>query len=278
MVIDARSIPLTTITWSRAVRIINSAYPPIDLFEDIADPADWSLLIAAEQKTNPRLMENIGNIDLVPPERRVGGSGSSYLMAPFTHVSTDRPSRFSSGEYGVLYVGRTFEVALFETMHHHAEFMKSTDQPPGWASQFREITLDVDAELHDIRSFTADSCVFHTSDYSISQSLGQELRSSGSNGIAYPSVRQPGEECAALFYPDCGSDPKQGRHLDYHWNGEKVDLYRDAGNKEVFRVVWQRHDPPRSAAEFLVAVLNLPEVRGLLSAEHFSVDGTLIQA
>ena len=32
------------------------------------------------------------------------------------------------------------------------------------------------------------------------------------------------------------------------------------------------------AAEFLVAVLNLPEVRGLLSAEHFSVDGTLTQA
>ncbi|WP_158805700.1 IS5 family transposase [Acidisoma sp. L85] len=32
------------------------------------------------------------------------------------------------------------------------------------------------------------------------------------------------------------------------------------------------------AAEFLDAVLNLPEVRGLLSAEHFSVDGTLIQA
>jgi transposase len=32
------------------------------------------------------------------------------------------------------------------------------------------------------------------------------------------------------------------------------------------------------AAEFLDAFLNLPEVRGLLSAEHFSVDGTLIQA
>jgi transposase len=32
------------------------------------------------------------------------------------------------------------------------------------------------------------------------------------------------------------------------------------------------------AAEFMAAVLNLPEVRDLLSAEHFSVDGTLIQA
>lgn len=32
------------------------------------------------------------------------------------------------------------------------------------------------------------------------------------------------------------------------------------------------------AAKFFVAVLNLPQVRGLLSNEHFSVDGTLIEA
>src|SRR5215217_1635987 len=30
------------------------------------------------------------------------------------------------------------------------------------------------------------------------------------------------------------------------------------------------------AARFFVAVLNLPQVRGLLSSDHFSVDGTLI--
>src|ERR1700759_2652427 len=32
------------------------------------------------------------------------------------------------------------------------------------------------------------------------------------------------------------------------------------------------------AAEFMAAVLNLPEVKRLLSSEHFSVDGTLVQA
>jgi len=54
-----------------------SSFPPIDLFEDIADPADWPLLISAEQKTNPRIMVTIGNLDLVPVERRVGGNGAS---------------------------------------------------------------------------------------------------------------------------------------------------------------------------------------------------------
>jgi len=50
-------------------------------------------------------------------------------------------------------------------------------------------------------------------------------------------VRHPGGECVGLFYPDLAAQPVQGRHLDYHWDGARVDLYRDAGSKEVFRVV-----------------------------------------
>lgn len=127
-------LPVTPVRWTGAVRIIRSLWPPIDLFEDIADPADWPLLLSAEQKTNPRIMETIGNLDLVPQERRVGGPGASWLMAPFTHISPDRPNRFSDGGYGVLYAGRTFETALFETIHHHALFMLRTRQAPGWTS------------------------------------------------------------------------------------------------------------------------------------------------
>lgn len=237
MVIDAASVPLAKIEWKRAVRIIRSLYPPIDLFEDIADPADWDLIMSAEQKTNPRLMETIGNLDLVPPERRVGGQGATSLMAPFTHVSPDRPSRFGDGSFGVLYAGKTFEVALFETMHHHARFMAATAQPAGWTSRFREIVLDIDAELHDVRNIAGNSSVLAPDDYTKSQALGLRLRDFGSDGVVYPSVRAPGGECAGLFYPDCASLPTQGRHLDYHWNGAVVDLYRDAGSGQIYRVV-----------------------------------------
>ena len=183
--IDPASLPVVEIEWRGAVRIIRSIFPPIDLFEDIADPADWPLLIAAEQKTNPRLMETIGNLDLVPAQRRVSGPGASWLMAPFTHVSPDRPNRFSDGSFGVLYVGNRFEVALLETIHHHARFMLATTQPPGWTSQFREIVLEVDAELHDIRPLGAEAApVLDPTDYAASQTLGIGLRGLGSAGIA----------------------------------------------------------------------------------------------
>ena len=144
------ALPAALVAWPGAVRIIRSIHPPIDLFEDIADPRDWPLLISAEQKTNPRLMESIGRLDLVPPDRRVSGPGASYLMAPFTHATPDRPSRFSDGSYGVLYAAEGFETALFETVHHHKRFMRATNEKPGWTSQFREIVFDIEVELADL--------------------------------------------------------------------------------------------------------------------------------
>ena len=35
------------VRWKQAYRIIRSIYPPVDLFEDIADPRDWEALADA---------------------------------------------------------------------------------------------------------------------------------------------------------------------------------------------------------------------------------------
>ena len=236
--IDADTVAIAPVAWPGAVRIVNSRYPPIDLFEDIADPADWPLLISAEQKTNPRLMETIGVLDLVPEDRRVGGPGATFLMAPFTHISTDRPSRFTDGTFGVLYAGDAFDVALLETVYHHEVFMGCTAEPAGWASQFREIVLDVAGDLHDLRADdTAFAEVHDANNYTAAQALGAQLRDSGSNGVAYRSVRCDGGQCVGLFYPDLATNPLQGRHLDYHWNGERVDYYRNTGTGDVYAIV-----------------------------------------
>lgn len=237
--IHIAAIPVSAVAWQGAVRIIRSLYPLIDLFEDIADPADWPLLISAEQKTNPRLMETIGCLDLIPEARRVGGPGASYLMASFTHVSQDRPSRFSDGSCGVLYAGDRFEIALLETAYHHGRFMARTSEAAGWTSQFREIVLDVSGDLHDLRAgdAAAHAHILDPIDYAAAQALGARLREANSDGIVYPSVRCEGGECVGLFYPDVGANPLQRRHLDYHWDGERVDLYREAGSGQVYRIL-----------------------------------------
>lgn len=146
--------------------------------------------------------------------------------------------RFTDGTYGVLYAGNAFETALFETIHHHERFMARTAEEAGWTSQFREIVLSVHADLHDLRGPERQGIPALDADsHQASQELAKSLKGAGSDGLVYPSVRHAGGECVGLFYPDCASEPLQGRHLDYHWDGEHVDLVRDAGSGAVFRVV-----------------------------------------
>lgn len=93
--------------------------------------------------------------------------------------------------------------------------MARTAEPEGWTSQFREIVLNVSLEAHDLRGDPVRFAEALLPDsYVESQSLAAELRAAGSEGIAYPSCRQLGGECVALFYPDLAAD--------YHWDGTRV--------------------------------------------------------
>lgn len=216
--------PLSDVDWQHSHRIIRSVYPPVDLFEDIADPADWELIASAEAKTNPRVRDEIGDLTLVPSTRRVSGPGASLVMGAFTHCSPNRPGRFSRGNYGVWYAGSIFEVALMETIHHHEAFMRRTDEPAG-DSQFRELTAHISGRLHDLRAPGYESCLDPDS-YAASQALAEGLHKAGSDGIIYQSVRWLPGEAVALFWPNLVALPVvQGRHLLYHWNGTKVAKY-----------------------------------------------------
>src|SRR6516162_8514382 len=82
------SIQVCQVEWQQTWRIIASRYPPINLFERVSpNPAVWEALIELEQLTNPRLRDEVGQINLVPPERRVTGTNASWVMAPFTHIN-----------------------------------------------------------------------------------------------------------------------------------------------------------------------------------------------
>ena len=229
-------VGVTRVSWAKTHRIIRSRFPPIDLFEDIADPADWDAILSAEAKTNPRLAESVGMLDLVPEDRRVAGEGASWAMSPFVHVSTDRPSRFTDGSFGVYYAGDRLEVALFETMHHHGKFMAATAEAPGWVSDFRELVGRLDADLHDLTGVPLSDPIYHEDDYSASQKLAAELQGKGSNGIVYTSVRYPEGQAVALFWPDVAGIPVQGQHFSYYWDGAQVSRVRNLTTGDVFSV------------------------------------------
>ncbi|PWW00113.1 RES domain-containing protein [Hoeflea marina] len=211
------------VNWPRTYRIIRSIFPPINLFEDIADPRDWEALAAVEAKTNPRIRLEMGDLGKVPSARRVSGPGASLVMAPFVHCSRLRPSRFSDGSYGVYYAGDSEDVALAETVHHHQNFMRATAEAPGWTADFRVLAGSVDRDLDDVGAVPG---ALEPDDYASSQAEGAALRAAGSDGLTWPSVRMPGGLCVGVFWPDVVPVPVQGRHYSYHWDGNRVDYVR----------------------------------------------------
>lgn len=225
---------MVNVRWPRALRLIRTIHPPIDLFEDIADPRDWEALASLESKTNPRIWEHLGRLDLVPVERRVSGPGASYVMAPFVHCSTDRPGRFADGTYGVYSAGDDEEVAIREVAHHHARAMQAARVEPGWHSQFRMLVGSLDCDLVDL---TGDAAAHDPDSWTYPQARGAALRRDGAGGVLYNSVRCPGGQCAALFWPDLIPIPLQGDHFQVHWNGSEVDRVLNLASRREFSLV-----------------------------------------
>ena len=153
-------------------------------------------------------------------------------MAPFCHLSPERPTRFSDGTYGVYYAGDRPEVALFETIHHLERFMQSTDEESAMVD-YRELVGTLDADLHDIRGDSRFVSALERDNYAPAQELGRRLRNHHRcNGLVYPSVRFRRGEAIAAFWPDVVGGPVEARHLCYRWDGSRVDAYLVYGESD----------------------------------------------
>ncbi len=218
---------VSRVAWHPCWRIVSSLFPPRGLFDRVASQEDLDAVIRIEGLTNDRIRHEIGDLSLVPDEERVYGSGTSPIMAAFTHLNPSG-SRFTDGTYGVYYAAKSIDTAIEETRFHRERFLRATDEPP-IELDMRSYASDVDSEFHDLRGRRAKAPEIYDPDptrYGAAQTLAKSLRTNGSNGIVYDSVRDDGGECVAVFRPKVLSPVIQGRHYCYVWDGNSIsDIY-----------------------------------------------------
>lgn len=212
--------PVRELDWDHQYRVISSEFPPVNFFENLVDPELMDELYYVESLTNDRLRDETGDIALVTVEDRVAGPGSSPVMAAFTHTSTDCPSRFSDGSYGVYYAARSLDTAIEETKFHRARFLAYTNEDPG-EIDMRVYIGQVAKPMHDIQG--DEYAHLHApDDWAPSQQFGRVLKEMNSWGIVYHSVRDPGGECIAALRPPAVTIPLPGPHLSYAWDGKQI--------------------------------------------------------
>ena len=193
-------------------RIIPSRFPPISLYEAIYDtPEELEIAYAIEALTNPRVLQELGDLSLVAPSERVTGPGALIVMAPFTHLSSQ--TRFSDGTFGVYYAAKSLETAIAETKYHRAYFLSQTNQPDQEIAM-RVYSGKIKGRMLDIRP-SVYAKLLNPSDYIDSQSFARVMRDGGAKGVLYSSVRHAVGYCVAVFRPTAVGIPKQRMPLKY---------------------------------------------------------------
>ncbi|MGP9635000.1 RES family NAD+ phosphorylase [Halomonas sp. AOP43-A1-21] len=206
-------------------RLINSKFPPIDLFDDVADEDEFAALHALQALTNPRLQNQVGNLALLPvKEIPFGIRGCSYAVAPFTHVNPSG-SRFSDGGFGVLYVADNLATAIAEVKYHQQIYWAKVAGLHFERFVFRGLKCAFNERgCRDATVLKRSNPIYAPSDYRTSRVLGWSVREAQAGGLRYHSVREPEATCWALMTPRQVSDVVQTTHLEMIWNGSVAQV------------------------------------------------------
>lgn len=223
--------PLTSLQDTEGYRLINSKFPPIALFDQVASAEDFDLMYALQSLTNPRLRAEVGELSLLPKsEIPFGIRGCSYATGAFTHVNANG-SRFSDGSYGVMYIGDEQETAIAEVAHHQENYFKNVEGLKFERFVFRMLACRFSADsCTDISLLPLTDAVYDKANYSASQSLGRAVKQSGIESIQYSSVRRPSGICWALFTPKNVKSVIQSAHYEMVWDGKSISSISKLSN------------------------------------------------
>lgn len=204
-------------------RLINSKFPPIALFDDVASEDEFEILYACQALTNPRLQSEVGNLNLLPKsEWPFGIAGCSYAVAPFTHVNPDG-SRFSTGQFGMLYIADSVDTALKEVAYHQQNYWRHISGLEYDRFVFRCLFCEFHGgPLADLTSLPIDHAIYASDNYMTAQAFGAQQRVRGALGIQYLSVRNPASVCWGLFTPKTVTSIKQTSHYQMIWDGSAI--------------------------------------------------------
>lgn len=206
-----------------AYRLIPSKYPPKSLFDDVASHDEFEILFAIQELTNPRIRNELGNLNRVPAEQRPYGiRGCNYALGPFVHLNPVG-SRFSNGDFGVYYAAEDTQTAIAETRYHQQLYFSGVKGLKFDRLTMRCLKTQFTARLHDIRGEAfRDRDWYLRDNYSSGQQLGLALKRENEDGLVYHSVRLENKTCYALFSPILIKDVIQTAHYEYIWDGEKI--------------------------------------------------------
>lgn len=220
--------PVTGITRADTHRLIPSKYSQDSVLARLAGDDDALLadLFDLDGATNERMLAESGRLPGIGPHELIFGVPyASIVNAAFTHAHPNG-SRFNGPDRGAWYAAFERATAVAEIAFHravdYAEIGVWTD-----SVTYDDYLSDVAADLHDVRGDGWADCLDPAS-YIAAQGLAEQLLADGALGVIYPSVRDAGGTCVALFRPALVTHVRKGATLRFSWDGSPEPVVEDA--------------------------------------------------
>jgi len=211
-----------------AYRLVNSKFPPITLFDDVVSAADFEAVYAIQSLTNPRILNELGDISLLSSnDIPFGIDGVNYVTAPFTHVNPDG-SRFSDGSFGILYLADNVDTAIKETLYHQEKCFQAIHGLHYDTVDMRCLQIKFSANVVDCTNMDN---IYHSDDYAVPRILGAKMKKANNEGLQYNSVRNKNAICWGLFSPIHVSSAIQTKHFEFIFDGKSISSVRELVSK-----------------------------------------------
>lgn len=222
-------LPQSRLT-SRTHRLINSRFPTIGVFDDIATTEDeLRVAFQLEALSNGRLL-GMARLEMIPEGSLAVGPTASMANAAFLHAS-ETGGRFNGPDLGAWYCSTEIETAVEETLFHNDRRLRMSGAGFPNRIQLRELVVTIDHDLIDLRGRQSDMPeLYDPDDYRGSQAFADRIRwpngPDGVDGLIYDSVRRPTGVNACIFRPGALPLPiNQGHHYEYVWDARgKVEV------------------------------------------------------
>lgn len=207
-------------------RLIPSRFPPIGLFDTVANVADMEAAMELAGWTNDRLVAE--RVRLLPRQSwPMKTPNASIVMAAFLHAPVNG-MRFSSSLLGAWYAADDVLTSIAEVGHHLRREAFSIGRP-SLSRQYRTYVAELDGLYVDIRGLQAERPeLFDSGSYAASQIFGEEVRAAGEAGLLYPSARRRGFTSIAAFIPSNIRNVVQAEHyrLTVHAGSNRIEIER----------------------------------------------------
>jgi RES domain-containing protein len=216
--------PVSRIALERTVRLVATARLRDPVLLKLAGRRLQADLAEIEGATSARLTTQQQGTEGLPARELIAGlPHAHFINAAFAYFRPRELNRFNGPTRGAWYAALQVETCKAEVGFHLTRELERVGDFNA-AVDYAEMFASFAGEFVDLRGVRPRPDCLHPDPgigYPAGNFLAEQARSSGHNGIIYPSVRHAGGTCVVALWPAAVQSIAQGRVLRATWSGSR---------------------------------------------------------